>query len=167
MATTSLKGNEINTIGNLPEVGSQAPDFLLVKPDLSEVSLAHYHGNKVILNIYPSVDTGTCAMSTVKFNQEASKLSGTRIICISKDLPFAFKRYCEAEGIDSLDTLSAFRSEEFGVDYGVAMVDGPLEGLMARSIVVIDEEGKVIYTELVPEITSEPNYEKAIAAVQS
>lgn len=165
MAKTALKGNEVNTVGNLPEVGSMAPDFLLVKQDLHEVSLASYHGQKVILNIYPSVDTGICAMSTVRFNKEASSLQNTRIVCVSKDLPFAFQRYCAAEGIDNLDTLSTYRDQEFGNDYGVEMVDGPLKGLCARAIVIVDEDGMVIYTELVPEITTEPDYEKALAVL--
>lgn len=165
MAKTALKGNEVNTIGNLPEVGSQAPDFLLVRSDLKEATLASYHGQRVILNIYPSVDTGICAMSTVKFNKEASNLENTRIVCVSKDLPFAFQRYCAAEGIDSLDTLSAYRDQNFGKDYGVEMIDGPLKGLNARAIVIVNEEGQVIYTEMVPEITTEPNYEKALAAI--
>ncbi len=165
MAKTALKGNEVNTIGNLPEVGSQAPDFLLVRSDLKEATLASYHGQRVILNIYPSVDTGICAMSTIKFNEEASNLENTRIVCVSKDLPFAFQRYCASEGIDSLDTLSAYRDQNFGKDYGVEMVDGPLKGLNARAIVIVNEEGQVIYTEMVPEITTEPNYEKALAAI--
>lgn len=166
MAKTALKGNEVNTVAELPVVGSDAPDFLLVKPDLSEASLASYHGQKVILNIYPSVDTGICAMSTVKFNQEASKLENTRIVCVSKDLPFAFQRYCAAEGIENLDTLSSYRDQAFGKDYGVEMVDGPLKGLNARAIVVVDENGKVVYTEMVPEITTEPDYEAALASLK-
>ncbi|MEM6829558.1 MAG: thiol peroxidase [Bacteroidota bacterium] len=165
MAKTALKSNEVNTIGDLPEVGIVAPDFLLVGVDLREVSLANYDGQKVILNIYPSIDTGICALSTVRFNKEAANLENTKIVCVSKDLPFAFERYCAAEGIENLDTLSAFRDEDFGKDYGVDMVDGPLKGLTARAIVIIDEEGKVVYTELVPEITTEPNYEKALAAL--
>ena len=165
MAKTALQGNEVNTIGNLPELGNMAPDFLLVKQDLKEVSLASYHGQKVILNIYPSIDTGICAMSTVRFNKEAANLNNTRIVCVAKDLPFAFQRYCAAEGIDNLDTLSSFRDQNFGKDYGVEMIDGPLKGLNARAIVIIDEDGKVIYTEMVPEITTEPDYDKALAAL--
>ena len=168
MAKTALKGNEVNTVGELPAVGSQAPDFLLVKPDLSEASLASYHGQKVILNIYPSVDTGICAMSTVRFNKEADALDNVRIVCVSKDLPFAFGRYCEAEGIKSIDTLSSYRDGgAFGNEYGVEMADGPLKGLNARAIVVVDENGVVKYTELVPEITTEPDYEKALAALSA
>lgn len=165
MAKTALQSNEINTVGELPAVGSSAPDFLLVNPELKEVSLASYHGQKVIFNIYPSVDTGICAMSTVRFNKEAGNLQNTRIVCVSNDLPFAFQRYCAAEGIENLDTLSTFRDQDFGKEYGVEMVDGPLKGLTARAIVIVDEEGKVAYTELVPEITTEPDYEKALAAL--
>lgn len=166
MAQITAGGSTINTVGNLPEVGSMAPDFKLVKPDLSEVTLANYHGQKVILNIYPSVDTGTCALSTVRFNKEASKLENTRIVCVSKDLPFALGRYCAAEGIGNLDTLSSYRDGgAFGKDYGVELVDGMIKGLNARAIVIIDEEGKVTYTQLVPEITHEPNYEEALAAL--
>lgn len=166
MAKTALKGNEVNTSGDLPAIGSQAPDFKLVNTDLSEVSLSDFKGQKVILNIYPSVDTGICAMSTTRFNKEASGLDNTKIVCISNDLPFAFSRYCSAEGIDSLATLSNFRDGgAFGKAYGVEMVDGPLKGLCARAIVVVDEEGKVSYTEMVPEITTEPDYEKAMGAL--
>lgn len=166
MAKITLGGTETNTIGNLPEVGSQAPDFQLVRKDMKEITLANYHGQKVIMNIYPSIDTGICAMSTTKFNQEASKLDNTRIICVSKDLPFALSRYCEAEGIDNLDNLTNFRdSGDFGKNYGVEIVDGAFKGLNARAIVVVDEDGKVTYTELVPEVGQEPNYEKALAAL--
>ncbi len=167
MAKITLGGTETNTIGNLPEIGSTAPDFQLVRKDMQEVTLATYHGQKVIMNIYPSIDTGICAMSTTKFNQEASKLDNTRIICVSKDLPFALNRYCEAEGIDSLDSLTNFRDNgDFGKNYGVEIVDGAFAGLNARAIVVVDEEGKVTYTELVPEVGQEPNYEEALAAIQ-
>lgn len=165
MAKTALKGHEVNTVGDLPKVGSAAPNFNLVKSDLSEVSLSDYKGQKVILNIYPSVDTGTCAMSTVRFNKEAASLENTKIVCISNDLPFAFGRYCAAEGIDNLDTLSNFRDQAFGNDYGVKMADGPLKGLCARAIVVVDEEGKVTHSQLVPEIVDEPNYEAALGAL--
>lgn len=166
MAKITLGGNETNTIGNLPAVGSDAPDFLLVKRDMSEVSLASYHGQKVILNIYPSIDTGVCAMSTSKFNKEASQLENTRIVCISRDLPFALNRYCEAEGISNLDNLTNFRDNgAFGKDYGVEIVDGAFKGLNARAVVVVDENGKVTYTELVPEVGQEPNYEKALASL--
>lgn len=166
MATIKAGDSEINSIGELPEIGSQAPDFKLVKPDLSEVTLASYHGQKLILNIYPSVDTGTCALSTVRFNQEASKLENTRIACVSKDLPFALGRYCAAEGIGNLDTLSSYRDGgDFGKNYGVELVDGMIKGLNARAIVIIDEEGIVKYTQLVPVISDEPDYEDALAAL--
>lgn len=166
MAKITLGGNETNTIGNLPEVGSQAPDFTLVSKDMQEKTLASYHGQKVILNIYPSIDTGVCAMSTTKFNQEASKLDNTRIVCVSRDLPFALKRYCDAEGINNLDNLTNFRDGgDFGKSYGVEITDGAFKGLNARAVVVIDEEGTVKYTELVPEVGQEPNYEKALAAI--
>lgn len=166
MAKITLGGTETNTIGNLPEIGKDAPDFHLVKRDMSEVTLANYHGQKVILNIYPSIDTGVCAMSTTKFNAEASKLNNTRIVCVSKDLPFALNRYCQAEGIDNLDNLTNFRDGgNFGKNYGVEITDGAFKGLNARAIVVIDENGKVIYTELVSEVGHEPNYEKALAAI--
>ncbi|MEO9872189.1 thiol peroxidase [Ekhidna sp.] len=167
MAKITLGGTDTNTIGDLPAVGSQAPDFQLVRKDMKDITLANYHGQKVIMNIYPSIDTGVCAMSTTKFNQEASKLDNTRIICVSKDLPFALNRYCEAEGIDNLDNLTNFRDAgNFGKDYGVEITDGAFQGLNARAIVVVDEEGKVVYNELVPEVGQEPNYEKALAAAQ-
>lgn len=166
MAKITLGGTETNTIGNLPEVGSQAPDFTLVSKEMQEKTLASYHGQKVILNIYPSIDTGVCAMSTKKFNQEASTLDNTRIVCVSKDLPFALKRYCDAEGIDNLDNLTNFRDGgDFGKNYGVEITDGAFKGLNARAVVVIDEEGKVKYTELVPEVGQEPDYDKALAAI--
>ncbi len=166
MAKITLGGNETNTIGNLPEVGSDAPDFNLVGKDMSEKTLASYHGQQVILNIYPSIDTGVCAASTKRFNEEASKLENTRIICISKDLPFALNRYCEAEGIKNLDNLTNFRDGgSFGKEYGVEITDGAFKGLNARAIVVIDENGEVKYTELVPEVGQEPNYENAISAL--
>ena len=166
MAKITLGGNETNTIGNLPEVGSSAPDFTLVSKDMQEKTLASYYGQKVILNIYPRIDTGVCAMSTKKFNQEASKLENTRIVCVSKDLPFALKRYCDAEGIENLDNLTNFRDGgDFGKNYGVEITDGAFKGLNARAVVVIDEEGKVKYTELVPEVGQEPNYDNALAAI--
>ena len=166
MARITLGGNETNTIGNLPEVGNEAPDFQLVSKDMQEKTLASYHGQQVILNIYPSIDTGVCAMSTKKFNQEASKLDNTRIVCVSRDLPFALKRYCDAEGIENLDNLTNFRdSGDFGKNYGVEIADGAFKGLNARAIVVIDEAGKVKYTELVPEVGQEPDYDKALASL--
>ena len=166
MAKITLGGNAINTIGDLPKVGSNAPDFLLVSKDMKEKTLASYHGQKVILNIYPSIDTGVCAMSTVTFNNEASSLDNTKVVCVSKDLPFALTRYCQAENIENLDNLSNFRDEgSFGKHYGVEIIDGDFKGLNARAIVIIDEEGKVKYTELVPEVGQEPNYEAAFSAL--
>ncbi|NQU31951.1 MAG: thiol peroxidase [Bacteroidetes bacterium] len=165
MAQITLKGNAINTIGNLPKVGSIAPGFTLVKNDLSSGSLSDYKGKKVVLNIFPSLDTGTCAASVRRFNQEASKLDNTVVLCISKDLPFAQARFCGAEGLKDVINMSDFRTGEFGKAYGVEIADGPLAGLESRSVVVIDEEGKVIYTEQVPEIIDEPDYDKALAAL--
>jgi len=166
MAEITLGGEKINTIGSLPEVGSDAPDFLLVSKDMREMTLASYHGQKVILNIYPSIDTGVCAASTVRFNNEASHLENTRVVCVSKDLPFALTRYCQAESIKNLDNLSSFRDGgAFGKSYGVEIIDGAFKGLNARAIVVIDEKGKVKYTELVPEVGQEPNYEAALSAL--
>lgn len=167
MAKITLGGNETNTIGNLPAIGNDAPDFLLVSKDMSEKTLASYYGQKVVLNIYPSIDTGVCAASTKKFNEEADKLQNTRIVCVSRDLPFALSRYCEAEGIKSLDNLTNFRDGgDFGRNYGVEITDGAFKGLNARAIVVINEEGKVTYTELVPEVGQEPDYEAALSALK-
>lgn len=165
MATVTLKGNQIHTLGNLPENGSQAPDFKLVKNDLSTVSLSDYKGQKVVLNIFPSVDTGTCAQSVRQFNQEAAELDNTKILCISKDLPFAQTRFCGAEGIDKVETLSDFRDGNFGKAYQVEFTDGPLQGLLSRSVVVLDENGKVIHSEQVPETVDEPNYKAALEAL--
>lgn len=165
MAQVTLKGNPINTNGEMPSPGSVAPEFKLVKSDLSEVSLSSFVGKKVILNIFPSIDTGTCATSVREFNKRAGSLENTVVLCISKDLPFAQARFCGAEGIDSVMTLSAFRDGDFAKNYGVEMIDGPLKGLTARSVVVIDEQGQIKYEELVPEIVNEPNYEFALKAL--
>jgi thiol peroxidase len=165
MAQITLQGNPVNTVGNLPETGSQAPEFTLVKNDLSEGKLSDYKGKKVILNIFPSLDTGTCAASVRRFNQEASSLENTVVLCISKDLPFAQARFCGAEGLKDVHNLSDFRTGEFGKAYGVEIADGPLAGLESRAVVVVDEEGKVIYTQQVPEIVDEPDYDKALAAL--
>lgn len=165
MATVTLKGNEIHTLGNLPENGSQAPGFTLVKNDLSTVSLLDYKGQKVVLNIFPSIDTGTCAQSVRQFNQEAAELENTKILCISKDLPFAQSRFCGAEGIDKVETLSDFRDGNFGTSYNATFVDGPLQGLLSRSVVVLDENGKVIHSEQVSETVDEPNYKAALEAL--
>jgi len=167
MARITLKGNPINTSGNLPSVGSKAPDFKLTKGDLSDTTLKDYAGKKVILNIFPSIDTGVCAASTRKFNAEASKLNNAVVLCVSADLPFALNRFCGAEGIKNVVTGSDLRNKNFGEAYGVRITDGPLAGLLARSVVVLDEKGNVKYTEQVPEIAQEPNYDAALKATQN
>lgn len=166
MAKITFKGNPVATSGDLPKVGSQAPDFTLTKVDLSPVQKKDLTGKNVVLNIFPSIDTGVCATSVRKFNQEAAKLPNTVVLCVSKDLPFAQKRFCGAEGIDKVQTASWFKGPDFGAAYGVTMTDGPLAGLFARAVVVLDATGKVVYCELVPEIAQEPNYAQAIAAVR-
>jgi thiol peroxidase len=164
MATVTLQGNVFNTTGDLPKVGSEAPNFTLVETDLSETTLADYAGSKLILNIFPSVDTGVCATSIRTFNQKASDLDNTKVLCVSADLPFAAARFCGAENIENVATGSSFRGS-FGTDYGVCFSDGPLAGLLSRSIVVINEQGTVIYTEQIAETTEEPDYAAAIAAL--
>ena len=164
MAKVTLQGNTFETVGELPKVGNKAPSFTLVETDLSETSLTDYVGSKLILNIFPSIDTGVCATSIRTFNQKASDLESTKVLCVSADLPFAAARFCGAEGIENVATASTFRSD-FGADYGVSFANGPLAGLLSRSIVVIDEQGKVIYTEQVSETTEEPDYAAAIAAL--
>ena len=161
MAQITLKGNTINTFGNLPEIGSTALNFDLVKQDLSEVTLDGYRGKKKVLNIFPSLDTPVCATSVRKFNQEATHLSNVVVLNISADLPFAHKRFCAAEGIDNVENLSSFRGN-FQTDYNVEIIDGPLKGVCSRAIIVLDENNKVMHTEQVPEITQEPNYDKAL-----
>ncbi len=159
MAKITFKGNAVNTNGQLPAVGSKAPDFKLVGAGLNEISLADYKGKRIVLNIFPSLDTGVCATSVRQFNKWVSDKENTVVICVSKDLPFAQSRFCGAEGLNNVITASDFRYNNFATDYGVLMTDGPLAGLMARSVVAIDENGKVTYTELVPEIVQEPVYE--------
>lgn len=166
METIKFKGQTVNIAGNFVSVGTVAPDFELVKTDLTSLRLRDLKGKKVILNIFPSLDTGVCATSVRRFNELAAGLSNTVVLAISKDLPFAHARFCTTEGIDNVIPLSDFRVSNFDADYEVLMADGPLKGLLARSIVVIDEDGTVIYTELVSEITQEPNYDKAIEAVK-
>ncbi len=166
MAKITLQGNAINTIGNLTAVGQKAPDFELVKNDLSKSKLSDYVGKKVVLNIFPSLDTGTCAASVRNFNKEAANLENTKVLCISRDLPFAQGRFCGAEGIKNVETLSDFASGKFGTDYQLQIADGPLANLNSRAVIVLDEKGIVKYTEQVPEIVDEPNYEKAIAALK-
>ena len=164
MATVTLQGKAFNTYGDLPKVGVKAPNFILVETDLSETTLADYQGSKLILNIFPSVDTGVCATSIRTFNQKASELGNTKVVCVSADLPFAAARFCGAEGIKNVATGSSFRGS-FGTDYGVSFSDGPLAGLLSRSVVVIDEQGIVVYTEQVAETTDEPDYAAAIAVL--
>jgi len=163
MAQITLEGNAINTNGELPAVGSSAPDFSLTKGDLSDVGLGDFAGKKKLLNIVPSLDTGVCATSTKKFNQAMAGKSNAVALVISSDLPFAQGRFCSAEGIESVISLSMMRSRNFGKDYGVLITDGPLAGICARAVVVLDEQDKVVYTQLVPEIVQEPDYDAALA----
>ncbi len=165
MATITLQGTEIHTIGTLPEVGQKAPDFELVNTDLSTSKLSDYKGQKVVLNIFPSIDTGICAASVRAFNKEASDLSNTKVLCVSRDLPFAQGRFCGAEGLENVINQSDFKTGQFGKDYGVEIVDGPMQGLHSRAVVVVDENGTIAYAEQVPEIAQEPNYEAAINAL--
>jgi thiol peroxidase len=165
MANITLKGNPVETVGELPQTGSNAPDFTLVKSDLSEVNLKEYQGKRLILNIFPSIDTPTCATSVRTFNKAAGSQANTVVLCVSADLPFAASRFCGAEGIENVATGSTFRTPSFGKDYGVEIATGPLTGLLSRAIVVIDESGKVIHTEQVTEIGDEPNYEAALAVL--
>lgn len=165
MASITLQGNPINTNGDLPAVGSQAPEFRLTAKDLQDVGLAAYSGKKKLLNIVPSLDTPVCADSTRKFNESAGARGDTAVLVISSDLPFASGRFCEAEGIDNVVALSMMRSRQFAKDYGVLITDGPLAGITARAVVVLDENNQVLYTELVPEIAQEPDYDKALAAL--
>ncbi len=166
MAKITLKGNPIHTVGELPQKGSKAPDFLLTTGELADVALKDYAGKKKILNIVPSLDTGTCAASAKRFNEAAAKLQDTVILTISNDLPFAQARFCSAEGIDNVITLSQLRNRDFGKAYGVEIVDGPIAGLLSRAVVVLDADDRVVYTQQVPEVGEEPDYDKAIAAVQ-
>ncbi len=166
MANITLKGNPIHTLGDLPSTGATAADFKLTKVDLSDVSLSSYKGKRKVLNIFPSVDTGTCAMSVRKFNENASKLNNTVVLCISQDLPFAQKRFCGAEGLNNVEMLSSFRSN-FATEWKLKITDGPLAGLCSRSVVVLDENDKVMYTEQVSETANEPNYEKALAVLNN
>jgi len=165
MATITLKGNSINTAGELPAVGSQLPAFCLVKSDLSEVSPADFAGKKLVLNIFPSLDTAVCAASVRRFNKEAGERGDTVVLCISADLPFAHTRFCTVEGLENVVSLSVFRSPEFGSDYGLVITDGPLKGLLSRAVIVADATGKVLYAEQVPEIVQEPDYDKALQAL--
>lgn len=165
MAQITFKGEPVNTLGELPAVGSEAPDFALVNTDLSTVTLESFAGKKVIINIFPSVDTGVCAMQLKTFSQRAAGMDDVVLLFVSLDLPFAFGRFCAAEGIENAVTASDFRSLTFAEDYGVEMQDGPLAGLYARATLILDADHKVAYTELVPEITQEPDYDAAMAAI--
>ncbi|HQF54313.1 MAG TPA: thiol peroxidase [Fibrobacteria bacterium] len=163
MATTALRGTPVQTSGDLPKVGSTAPGFELVKQDLASVKLSDLAGKKVVLNIFPSIDTPTCAASVRKFNEKAASKANTVVLCVSKDLPFASKRFCGAEGIENVVTASGFRDTAFEQAYGIQIADSALKGLMARSVVVLDESGKVVHTQLVSEIADEPDYDAALA----
>ena len=165
MATVTLKGNPIHTSGSLPKVGTKAPDFKLTATDLSTKTLADFKGQNLVLNIFPSVDTGTCAQSVRQFNKEASSLKNTKVLCISHDLPFAHARFCGAEGLENVVSLSDFKDGSFGKTYGLNFVEGPLEALHSRCIVVIDANGVVTHTEQVSEIVDEPNYKSALEAL--
>jgi thiol peroxidase len=165
MASITLGGNPIHTSGELPKIGSKATDFQLVQNDLSVATLANFAGSRLVLNIFPSIDTGTCATSVRKFNESASKLENTKVLCISRDLPFAQKRFCGAEGLENVVNLSDFKEGRFGKNYGLEISDGPLAGLHSRVVIVLDENGIVKYTEQVAEIANEPNYENALASL--
>ncbi len=165
MADITLKGNAVKTVGNLPQNSTPAPDFTLVKTDLTTTTLSDFKGSKLVLNIFPSVDTGTCAASVRKFNEKASGLDNTKVLCISRDLPFAQARFCGAEGLDNVVSLSDFKDGSFGKSYGLTIENGPLAGLHSRAVVVIDEEGIVKYSEQVAEIADEPDYDAALAAL--
>ena len=165
MATITFKGSPIQTTGELPAVGSKAPEFTLTNQDLAGVALSSLSGKKLVLNVFPSIDTPVCQASVRAFHEKVSSLDNCGVLCISRDLPFAQKRFCGAEGIEDIVTLSDFQHPEFGDTYGLRIADGPLQGLFARAVLVLDEEGTVVYTELVPEIAEEPDYDKAIAAL--
>jgi len=166
MATITFKGNPVETIGSLPAIGTKAPDFTLTKTDLSDVSMNDYAGKRLILNIFPSIDTPVCAASARRFNDEAGGLENTIVLCISADLPFAHNRFCELEGLNDVIPLSVFRSPDFGKNYGVTITAGPLSGLMSRAIVITDQSGTVIYSQQVSEISEEPDYSAALEAAR-
>jgi thiol peroxidase len=166
MSSVTLKGNPVRVGGNVPAVGDQAPAFRLVGVDLSDRALADFAGKRKVLNIFPSVDTGVCAASVRHFNKDAAGLADTVVLCISADLPFAQARFCGAEGLDNVTMLSTMRGREFLSDYGVSLDDGPLAGVAARAVVVLDAQDKVLHVQLVPEITEEPDYDAALAALR-
>ncbi len=163
MAKITLKGNPINTIGELPKVGEKAVDFDLIQNDLSHASLSAFKGSKLVLNIFPSLDTGTCAASVRYFNQAAGNMDNTKVLCISRDLPFAQARFCGAEGLDNVITLSDFVAGEFGKKYKLTIADGPLANLLSRAVIIVDENGVVTYTQQVSEIVDEPNYDDVLS----
>ena len=165
MAQTKLGEHVVNTVGELPSVGSTAPDFVLTGSDMKEVTLSQFAGKNLVLNIFPSVDTGVCSASVREFNKRAASLTNTSVLCVSKDLPFAMKRFCAAEGISNVVTATDFRNRGFATRYGVELTNGGFAGLCARAVVVIDSTGKVKYTELVPQIGQEPNYDAALAVL--
>ncbi|MFH1153773.1 MAG: thiol peroxidase [Pseudomonadota bacterium] len=165
MAQITLRGNPIHTIGDLPATGTTAPGFTLTGTDLADVTLKKFSGKRVVLNIFPSIDTPVCANSTRRFNTVAGEADNTVVLCISGDLPFAHKRFCEIEGLNNVVPLSVFRSPGFGKDYGVAIVDGPLTGLLSRAVIILDGQGRVVYSQQVPEIGQEPDYEAALAVL--
>lgn len=165
MASITLGGNPIHTSGELPKIGSKAPDFQLVNTDLETTSLSDFTGSKLVLNIFPSVETGICSISAKTFNAKASALTNTKVLCISRDLPFTLKKFCGAEGLEDVISLSDFRTGAFGKNYGLEIIDGAFNGLLSRVVIVLDENGIIKYTEQVPEIGIEPNYESALAAL--
>ncbi len=165
MAMITFNGSPIHTIGSLPKLGSAAPDFIVTKTDLSEIHLSNYHGREIILNIFPSLDTPTCATVMRKFNEVAAKYQDVLILCVSEDLPFAQQRFCSAEHLQNVQPVSVFRHPDFGQRYGVSIIDGPLAGLLSRAVIVINKQGKITYTEQVPEITAEPDYKSMISAL--
>lgn len=162
MSQITLKDKKINTYGILPEIGEKAPHFELVRTDFSSATLKDFKGKRVIMNIFPSIDTNVCAISVRNFNERATKLNNTTVLCISRDLPFAQKRFVDDEGLQKVTNLSDFKQGDFGKDYGVEMMDGPLAGLLSRVVIVLDEDGKVLYTEQVPDISQEPDYLAAL-----
>jgi len=163
MATITLRDKPIHTIGELPEIGSQVKDFELVAKDLSRVSLAEFKGSRLVLNIFPSLDTGTCAASVRYFNELAGKLPDTKVLCISRDTPFAQSRFCGAEGLENVHTLSDFESGQFGKDFGLQLIDGPMKGFLSRVVIIVEADGKVAYTQQVPVLSDEPNYDEVVA----
>lgn len=165
MATVTLKGNPITTFGELPKIGNNAPNFKLTAADLSSKSLNDYKGQNIIFNVFPSIDTTTCAQSVRTFNKKAAALANTKVLCVSKDLPFASARFCAAEGIKNVEVLSDFKDGNFGKNYGLTFIDGPLESLHSRCVIVLNDKAEVVYTEQVSEITEEPNYDAALKSL--